>query len=239
MHLPVSDVNSQYQHKYSLEMCAASNMSRTDKENNNSSTDKRAKNKSRRVQDHEINEREIAAKAAEKRARKKERHRKRKEEEENALRIVQPGDSDEVRKLKGIFLHILLQYLIFSLEALDRTVGERDAAMREQGSPAELNHAGSVARPSNIHRTGVATIREHMDLAGRENKLKWNTVRVLSLILCETDSLTDILCKRTIRNAMSAAMLEYGLCWKNQAVRKPAKLYAAVCSTIGVPLFGY
>ncbi|KAE9397541.1 hypothetical protein BT96DRAFT_940807 [Gymnopus androsaceus JB14] len=144
------------------------------------------------------NDKEDAARKAELKQKKKERAERHQVEAEKEARVSQPGDSNEVRQLR---------------ELLDRTTNERDAAVhnletRMQETPVNDSATqGSIPQPSNLSRTAVKTIREHMGLAERKDKPKWNA--------------------GTIRSAMTAAMLEHNITWKGQTDRKSAKVYAA------------
>ncbi|KAJ7622194.1 hypothetical protein FB45DRAFT_1006209 [Roridomyces roridus] len=102
----------------------------------------------------------LLTKKRQKAKRKALRHR----QNEDALTLELPGDTDVVRQLRA---------------ALARTRGERNAAEASASRPARPKGpaVGSIPKPSNMTKVTVDFIRRKLKLSGDKNDEKWNDLR--------------------------------------------------------------
>ncbi|KAJ7642164.1 hypothetical protein FB45DRAFT_863217 [Roridomyces roridus] len=102
----------------------------------------------------------LLTKKRQKAKRKVLRHR----QNEDALTVELPGDTDVVRQLRT---------------ALARTRGERNAAEASASRPARPKGpaVGSIPKPSNMTKVTINFIRRKLKLSGDKNDEKWNDLR--------------------------------------------------------------
>jgi hypothetical protein len=98
--------------------------------------------------------------------------------------VERPGDSEEIRRLKGECRAIARSPSYLStLERLFSVEAERDRTQRQitelrTKRPANEISKDSVSRPQEIKSFTVKKLREMLDLAGDTHDAEWSRIRV-------------------------------------------------------------